>query len=190
MTLVWGFGSVGKAIAAIGILVASFAASFRSVADTFNQTWGSIVQSTANALGTLTRLFKGFLSFVLNPVISGLNLIPGVNIPTLRFATGGTVPGYAPGMDVVPALLSPGEGVLRPEAVRALGGPGAINQLNRLSSSATITTTGNTDLASAIRSLVTTLQSQGGRSGTYIMNVNGGSLDDLMEQFRRMERGY
>lgn len=37
------------------------------------------------------------------------------------FAGGGVVPGYAPGMDSVPALLSPGEGILRPEVVKALG---------------------------------------------------------------------
>jgi phage-related protein len=37
------------------------------------------------------------------------------------FHTGGVVPGYAPGVDTVPAVLSPGEGILRPEVVRALG---------------------------------------------------------------------
>jgi hypothetical protein len=37
------------------------------------------------------------------------------------FAGGGIVPGYRPGDDTVRALLSPGEAVLRPEAVRALG---------------------------------------------------------------------
>ncbi|WP_259454010.1 hypothetical protein [Streptomyces ginkgonis] len=37
------------------------------------------------------------------------------------FAGGGIVPGYRPGVDSVRALLSPGEAVLRPEAVRALG---------------------------------------------------------------------
>lgn len=38
-----------------------------------------------------------------------------------HFAGGGVLPGYAPGSDVVPALLSPGEAVLVPEVVRALG---------------------------------------------------------------------
>jgi phage-related protein len=37
------------------------------------------------------------------------------------YATGGVLPGYAPGRDSVMAMLSPGEGVLRPEVVRALG---------------------------------------------------------------------
>ena len=36
-------------------------------------------------------------------------------------ATGGVIPGYAPGRDSVHAVLSPGEGILVPEAVKALG---------------------------------------------------------------------
>ncbi|MGW9170157.1 transglycosylase SLT domain-containing protein [Streptomyces decoyicus] len=39
----------------------------------------------------------------------------------LQFADGGVVPGYSPDNDRVKALLSPGEAVLRPEAVRQLG---------------------------------------------------------------------
>lgn len=44
---------------------------------------------------------------------------------------GGAVMGYSPGRDTVPAMLSPGEGVLTPEAVRGLGGPGFIHSANR-----------------------------------------------------------
>jgi hypothetical protein len=39
---------------------------------------------------------------------------------TVAFARGGVVPGYAPGVDSVPAMVSPGEGWLVPEAVRGL----------------------------------------------------------------------
>jgi TP901 family phage tail tape measure protein len=49
----------------------------------------------------------------------------------IHAANGAVVPGYAPRRDVVPAMLSPGEGILVPEAVRALGGPKAIAMLNR-----------------------------------------------------------
>lgn len=51
-------------------------------------------------------------------------------------ANGLFVPGYAPRRDTVPAILSPGEGVLVPETVRqlgalsGLGGPGVIKALN------------------------------------------------------------
>ncbi|MFF8831390.1 transglycosylase SLT domain-containing protein [Streptomyces sp. NPDC015131] len=44
---------------------------------------------------------------------------------------GGALRGYAPGKDTVPAILSRGEGVLTPEAVRGLGGPGFVNSANR-----------------------------------------------------------
>lgn len=46
-----------------------------------------------------------------------------------HFAGGGILAGYAPGADVVPALLSPGEAVLVPEAVQMLG-PATILGLN------------------------------------------------------------
>src|SRR5699024_4873406 len=45
------------------------------------------------------------------------------------YSTGGVVPGYAPGVDIVPALLSPGEGILRPEVVNWLG-KSTINRWN------------------------------------------------------------
>lgn len=188
MTLVYGFGSVGKAIGAVGLLVVSFAASFRSVADTWKGSWQSIVNTASAAVGFLTNLFQGFLNFTINPVISGLNLIPGVNIPRLQFATGGVVPGYAPGMDVVPAMLSPGEGVLVPQAVRALGGPSAIQQLNNLSANNSFFNSDSPKLSSAINSLVSVLQRQGGRGNTYVMQISTDrSLDTLMDEFRRYE---
>jgi SLT domain-containing protein len=48
----------------------------------------------------------------------------------LGLAGGGVIPGYSPGHDTVPAMLSPGEGILTPDAVRAIGGAAAIHQLN------------------------------------------------------------
>ena len=63
---------------------------------------------------------------------------PGAPPPTgqpMHMATGGTVPGYAPGQDSVPAMLSPGEGILKPQAVQAMGGPSIVNQLNAQSPS-------------------------------------------------------
>ncbi|MFB8235528.1 hypothetical protein ACFC58_03160 [Kitasatospora purpeofusca] len=57
----------------------------------------------------------------------GLGKLPSF---TVGFARGGVVPGYAPGRDTVPAMLSPGEGVLIPQAVRQLGGEDGITALN------------------------------------------------------------
>jgi hypothetical protein len=56
---------------------------------------------------------------------------PGVAGAVLSmFGAGGVIPGYAPGHDSVPAMLSPGEGILTPQTVRALGGAEAIHRMN------------------------------------------------------------
>ena len=48
-----------------------------------------------------------------------------LNLPSVstisEYGAGGVIPGYAPGRDTVPALLSPGEAVLVPELVRRIG---------------------------------------------------------------------
>ncbi|MGK5627003.1 transglycosylase SLT domain-containing protein [Streptomyces sp. URMC 123] len=57
------------------------------------------------------------------PMLSAMANLAGTGAPLspVHFATGGIVPGYQPGVDTVPAMLSKGEGILRPEVVRALG---------------------------------------------------------------------
>lgn len=54
---------------------------------------------------------------------------PGQQGPP-KMAQGGVIGGFAPGQDTVPAFLSPGEGVLNPSAVQAVGGPASINMMN------------------------------------------------------------
>jgi Transglycosylase SLT domain len=46
------------------------------------------------------------------------------------YAAGGVLPGYDPGHDTIPAMLSAGEGILTPDAVRAIGGARTIDMLN------------------------------------------------------------
>lgn len=46
-------------------------------------------------------------------------------------SAGGVAPGYAPGHDSLLYAVSPGEGFLVPEAVKGLGGPAAIEAINR-----------------------------------------------------------
>ncbi|MFE1082431.1 phage tail tape measure protein [Brevibacterium sediminis] len=62
---------------------------------------------------------------------------------SLKFADGGVLPGYTPGRDIYkfhnPALgnleLSGGEGIIRPEGVRYMGGAAGIDRFNRLAKS-------------------------------------------------------
>ncbi|MFJ2187829.1 transglycosylase SLT domain-containing protein [Kitasatospora sp. NPDC087861] len=49
--------------------------------------------------------------------------------PKKKYAAGGVLPGYAPGVDSIPAILSPGEAILRPEVTAALG-PALIHSWN------------------------------------------------------------
>lgn len=77
---------------------------------------------------------------VINDFIGALQIIPFVDKVLHKIhpisitghgAGGGVLPGYQPGVDSVPYMLSPGEGVLVPEAVRGLG-PGWVDQTNRM----------------------------------------------------------
>ena len=44
---------------------------------------------------------------------------------------GGVVPGYTPGADTIKAMISPGEGVLTPQATKGIGGHLTIDMLNK-----------------------------------------------------------
>lgn len=101
----------------------------------------------AQAIRDLNRIEDRTVSVSVSYSYHGPRINPGMifNEPYAnggivpRFANGGvlhaanglTVPGYAPRRDIVPALLSPGEGVLIPEAVRQIGGARTIDSLNR-----------------------------------------------------------
>lgn len=67
-------------------------------------------QAEAQGLKTGDQTTAGPFSSAGNP-LAGMGM----------YADGGVVPGYMPGVDTQPAMLSPGEGILRPEVVRALG---------------------------------------------------------------------
>lgn len=105
--------------------------------------WDSIYQSIDTSVQSATTPINGLLGGF-NNVSSALGM--GINVPLIAFELGGVaqfstggmlakkggaVPGYSPGRDTFPAMLSPGEGVLTPEAVRGLGGPGFVYAANR-----------------------------------------------------------
>ncbi|WP_431681235.1 hypothetical protein [Kitasatospora sp. KL5] len=116
--------------AAIGGLVSGVRGALQGLVDFVKWIWP-----------TLTTVFGWPIKFWVNIVYDGgirrlwnsladtfgLGKLPSF---TVNFARGGVVPGYAPGRDTVPAMLSPGEGVLIPQAVRQLGGEGGITALN------------------------------------------------------------
>lgn len=105
----------------------------------------SAFSDAVDALGViwhgLEKLFAKPIVWVINTVLNDglikawntlIGWIPGVggnlkigSIPVPKSlttaATGAIIPGYAPGVDSVLAMVSPGEAILRPEVARALG---------------------------------------------------------------------
>jgi TP901 family phage tail tape measure protein len=73
------------------------------------------------------------VKYAIDPIINGLNHLPGVNLPTIdtdsipHFARGGIVPGKH-NRDNVPIYATPGEVVVPKNIVAALGGPRALMQ--------------------------------------------------------------
>ena len=127
------------------------------IANDTHQMWSNIVNWIAHTLpGMMSNAFRGVvhavgvvwdslkgiaatpINWVVDHVSSGVDTItnalslgkPLSKFEHFRMAGGGVVPGYAPGHDVYNAKLSPGEGVLVPEAVQAIG-PGTVNALNK-----------------------------------------------------------
>jgi hypothetical protein len=112
--------------------------------------WDGLVHGIAKLWNNLKHYMMDPVAFVVQYVINdglikawdwvvdkmhlpgGWHADPIKPIPTVPplMARGGVLPGYAPGQDTVHAILSPGEGVLVPEAVRALGGGTGINAIN------------------------------------------------------------
>lgn len=128
---------------------------WNSIKSTANKLWhevGEIIEKAINAvIGIINGLIGGFnkiTSFLkIDVKVSEIgkvnfNFANGGMVPVYpyavggiagmeAFARGGVLSGYSPGRDSVPAMLSPGEGILTPEAVRGLGGPGFVHSANR-----------------------------------------------------------
>lgn len=129
--------------------------AWESIKSTANKLWhdiGEIIEKAINAvISVINGLISGFnkiTSFLKIDVKIGeigkvnFNFANGGMVPVQpyavggiagmeHFARGGVLRGYSPGRDTVPAMLSPGEGILTPEAVRGLGGPGFVNSANK-----------------------------------------------------------
>jgi hypothetical protein len=106
--------------------------------DALTGNWQGVVNAFNDGMNALGNIWNRLIDIAKTPVnfvigtiyntgIVGVwNGIAGVfGLPQLKpaalLAGGGVIPGYAPGVDNQLAMLSPGEGVLVPEAVRGLG---------------------------------------------------------------------
>ncbi|QGH75276.1 tail length tape measure protein [Mycobacterium phage Quesadilla] len=97
----------------------------------------------AAAQQDMNSFFSQYQRLIISPTVqppgappqpnpAGPEIMPGVPFPRPGGADGMVIPGYAPGRDIVNAVLAPGEGVLIPEAVRGLGGASAVYGINSM----------------------------------------------------------
>lgn len=117
-----GFNAQGQMMTDTALLIdralSSFAivmeTRFRQMQDVLNQIRDQLAQIASKLV---TAAASGGAS------VAGAAVAPGA-------ADGRVFPGYAPGVDSILARVSPGEGVLIPEAVRGLGGAPGVYALN------------------------------------------------------------
>ncbi|MEU7863484.1 hypothetical protein [Nonomuraea sp. NPDC049141] len=133
--LQWFWDHVAKPV--LGLLGSTFNTVFKGIGiviDIFQGDWEGAWSRIKDIFFTIAHAIAGIWNETLAPVIEGIGGWFGASwqlprIPIVRFADGGVLPGYRPGRDTIPAMLSPGEAVLRPEVVRFLGAD-TINALN------------------------------------------------------------
>jgi hypothetical protein len=90
------------------------------------------VQGAINALHGKTITITTIENVISNTTI--LQHVVSASGAHSGFQHGGVIPGYQPGRDSVHAMLSPGEGILNPYAVRMLGA-GWVHAVNRIAES-------------------------------------------------------
>jgi len=123
---------------------------------------GDTFQTVVTAIGVIWDKMKALvatpINFVIDTVlnnglfkawddVAGLVGLPKApHMDPVKFADGGVMPGYTPGQDVHQFVsptggrleLSGGEAIMRPEWTRAMGGPGAVAEMNHAARSGTL----------------------------------------------------
>lgn len=104
--------------------------AFQFVSDWIGRAWESIKEKARGPIQwVIDIVYNNGIRSVWNS-IAGIFGMDDKKLPEYHLAGGGVLPGYTPGRDSVLAMLSPGEGVLVPEAVRGLGA-GFVGWANR-----------------------------------------------------------
>jgi phage-related minor tail protein len=99
--------------------------------DWIGRVWDSMKSKLEGPVNfMINAVYNDGVRAVWNKVAGFLSIAELPRVDPIRFAHGGVLPGYAPGVDSIPVLASPGEGWLVPEAVRGLGA-GFVGWANR-----------------------------------------------------------
>ncbi|ASX98692.1 tape measure protein [Arthrobacter phage Colucci] len=122
--------------------ISFWTATLKPVADAIAEIFRGIGDAIGNALGKMGEFMNNPLGGIqdwlnIDKDENGQGVMPGASGGgvfsgggVLGLDGGGVLPGYAPGKDTIPAMLSRGESVLVPELTAAIG-PGNIMALNR-----------------------------------------------------------
>ncbi|WP_296138414.1 tape measure protein [uncultured Corynebacterium sp.] len=114
---------------------------FESAADGIKKAWNSVWDTVHDIASKIANIAY---SNGIRPAWNAVAKATGVgDLPSVKFATGGVMPGYTPGRDVHTFFsptagvlnLSGGEAVMRPEWTRAVGGPAAVARMNAMARS-------------------------------------------------------
>lgn len=114
---------------------------FKTMGDVVSKAWDGIKDAAKTPVRfVIDTVYNNGLKTWFNTAASTIGL--KTRLPDIKagFAAGGVLPGYTPGRDVHKfysptggALeLSGGEAIMRPEWVKAVGGPSAVHRMNRL----------------------------------------------------------
>lgn len=98
--------------------------TFQSTKDWIKRSWDQVKEAArAPVAFVVNTVYTNGIKKVWDSVAGAVGL--KLSLPTVKFATGGTVgginPGYAPGVDSIPAMTSPGEAWMVPEWTKAVG---------------------------------------------------------------------
>ncbi|MSS84481.1 tape measure protein [Actinomycetaceae bacterium WB03_NA08] len=134
----WVGGSFKSALVSA---VNAIKAAFVAVPGAVSSSWGRIRSGTAGPSNyVISTVYMNGIRSAVNAIARAVGV--SANMPAVRsigYATGGVLPGYTPGRDIYDFYspqfgrlrLSGGEGILRPEVVKALGGAATINAWNQ-----------------------------------------------------------
>ena len=117
----WVYDSVTNVFSSMSSGVSS---TFEGMRSAIESVWNRVKTVAAKPVNfIIDTVYTNGLKSMVETVASKIGL--SLTLPTVpriaEYAGGGIVPGYSPGHDTIPAMLSPGEAILVPELVRQIG---------------------------------------------------------------------
>lgn len=94
--------------------------TFSTTKDWIRSSWNQVKDAAKSPVSFIVNtVYTNGIKKIWNSVAGAVGL--NLKLPDVKFAEGGINPGYAPGVDSIPAMTSPGEAWMVPEWTRAVG---------------------------------------------------------------------